>query len=290
MNKLDSYIANLETKRKKLQIMSIIMVGVYVIALVVSFFQLIIGSAIALCNIAFYFFIFKHKKKLYETSYYESNTMFGLGRIFDNFKYDKKGRLDYEEIKSSSLIPVEGKENDFVCRQYTSGIWKGIKCELAEVTTHYSYVDENFKDKVTFLSGTWIKAVLNTPADNDFIVVSDSFLHPFAYSHYKKAGYRAVEIEDKFLRNYYLLYVRQDAPADYMPLNEECIKKFRALTEKINYALSFSINGSNVNVFLHQRFFTDKILIKHKMNEYVVCFNRLPEIEPILKMVRSCKK
>ena len=291
MKKLGSYIAELESKRKKLQTMSISIVGVYVIALVVSFFNLIIASGIAACGIAFYFFVFRHNKKLYEASYSELNSMFGLGRLLDNFEYKKKGGLDYEELKNSNLVPIGGKENNFLCRQYVSGIWKGIKCELAEISAHYRYVTENFRDRYTFISGTWIKAVLNNPSDNDFIVVHNSFLHPFVYAnHYKTAGYRELETSKKVLGQEYLIYVRQDVPRDYMPLNEDCIKKFIALTEKINYALAFSVNGSNANIFLYRRYYTDKILIKYEINEERLCLNRLPELEPILKLVRICGK
>lgn len=290
MNKLDSYITDLEAKRKKLQTISISIVGVYVIALIVSFFNLIVASGIAACGIAAYFLFFKHRKKLYEASYCEANTRFGLGRIFDNFEFNKDGGLDYEELKSSGLIPIDGKENNFLCRQYVSGIWKGIKCELGEVSAHYRYVS-NFRDKFTFLSGTWIKVVFDSPADNDFIVVHNSFLHPFVYSnHYKKAGYRELKTSSKVLGSEYSIYVPQDAPGDYMPLNDDCIRKIIGFTEKINYAMAFAVNGSNANIFLYRRYYTDKILIKYKINESRLSLNRLPELESILKMVRSCRK
>lgn len=291
MNKKpDSYIATLETKRKRLRTTSIIIIFIYVVALVLVFFQIIIAAAVALINIVFYFFMFRPGKKAYLALYYEANTMFGLGRNFDSIVYDGKGRLDYGGVQSSALLPVDGREKNFQCRNYAKGIWKGIECEISEVSTHYRYIDANLREKYAFLGGTWIKAALNEPGDHDYKVVNRHFLHTFAYSHYKKAGYREAEIGDKLLSEVYLLFVPQDAPGDYMPLSEDCVRRLRGITEKASYAMSFSVSGSTVDVFLHRRFYTDKIPVKYQMDEEMIRFNRLPELEQVLRLVRSCVK
>jgi len=288
--KLETYIETLEARRKRLRATSVIIILIYLAALVLVFINIRIAAAVALLNVVFYFFMFRPWKKAYLSLYYEANSIFGLGRVFDSVEYDARGRLDYAEVQSSALLPVDGREKNFKCKNYLKGVWKGLACEVSEVSTYYRYVDVNLRDKYAFLARTWIRAVLNESGGKDFKLVNRHFLHSFAYSHYKNAGYREAEIGDKSLGDVYLLFVPQDAPGDYAPLSEECIRRLKGFTEKFNCALSFSVSGPAVNFFLHRRFYTDKILIKYRMDEEKLSYNRLPELEQLLKLARSCAK
>ena len=155
MNKKpDSYIATLETKRKRLRTTSIIIIFIYVVALVLVFFQIIIAAAVAQSILYFTFSCSAREKRILPCTTRQIPCS-GWAE-FDSIVYDGKGRLDYGEYRAAPFSRSTAGRR-ISSAETTQGHMEGHRVRDFRGQHALPLYRRKPARKVRVFGGTWIK-------------------------------------------------------------------------------------------------------------------------------------
>ncbi len=276
--------AELGARQKRVRLLYIMHVLIYITALGMAVWRALIPAAVLIgANLLLYFLVVRRQKQAYFHAVNETGITRGLCQPLTDAAYTGRKGLDRRGFEEMEMLPIRDNDSALLVREGFSGKGYGLTLKGWEVSFHYPSSGGG-RNAYQFLTGCILTAEGPRTPDprSDWLVVKHDLVERGAMDAFlKEHGYRISPCSLKALTMAYDVYSR-----DGEPLPDRWADAFQILSQKVRSLGSLRVTGDMAAAFLAGRFYTGKPKLKILPSAAQLGRNPMPERDPVWDFFR----
>ena len=171
----------LKKRGKRVQILYIVFVEVFVIALIVALFRKFIPAvAIVIANLIFYYAYLLKERKACSDAIVDATVTYGVCGPLSDVRCLGSGSLSAEEFDSFKMLPIHVTNKSLLSENGFEGKRGSLLLKGWEASLHYPVPGAKGKDMYRFISGTLLTAQRKNSAAGDWLILKKDYLNYLA--------------------------------------------------------------------------------------------------------------
>lgn len=277
-------LEKLEARRRTLQALGGAYIALYVIGFALAIFSLLWGLLLIVCNGVLFLVFLRPKTKRYQHEVTKNALCFGLCAGMTDFRCSKKQEVSDTVLRELPLLPGDGSQ--VLCRE-------GFTARSEELTVAGNEISLNYKASETekgglnyhFWSGTLLEFTWQTGASPMPLctLLDRRLAEPDVLAALESGGLGEQKLADSALAEHFVLL---QGGAQAVP--SAVLRRVKRLVQATEKGLAVCLKERRLAVFINNRFYAQKVPVKHRVSEDLLRALYLPEQGKLLELVRCC--
>lgn len=278
-------LEKLEARRRTLQILGVVYISLYVAGFVLAVVNLMWGLLLTVCNGLLFLVFLRPRTKKYQHDVIENALRFGLCAGMPDFSSSRKQEVSDAVLHELPLLPGDGSQ--VLCRE-------GFAARSGELTVAGNEISLNYKASGAekggldyhFWSGTLLEFTWRTGASPMPLctLLDRRLAEPDVLTALRSGGLAGQKLSDPAMAEHFVLLQQEGA----QPVPSAVLRRVKRLAQTTEKGLSICLKEHRLAVFINNRFYAQKVQVKHRVSEELLQSLRLPEQDELLELVRCC--
>ncbi len=205
----------LKKSGKKVQILYIVFVEIFVVALIVGLFRKFIPAAvIVIANLIFYYVYIQKERKACSDAIVDATITYGVCAPLTEVRCLGSGSLTAEDFDSFKMLPIHVANKSLLSESGFEGKRGSLLLRGWEASLHYPVPGAKGKDMYRFISGTLLTAQKKDGTAGDWLILKKDYLNYLAEEEFTmQNGYCQAECSIAELSENYTVYGKEEGAA-----------------------------------------------------------------------------
>lgn len=282
---LQTTVQNLTKQRHTLRMLGIAYMLFYILAFLIALFSIWAGLLLVVCNGIFFLTVLRSGTKRYQRNFVKNALRFGFCADMTEYSYSGKKEISDTTLYELPLLPSDGTE--ILCKEGFTAKGTGFTVAGNEISLHYK-LSQSEKGKLNyrFVSGTLLEFTWDTACPPHALVtfVDRVLAEPDAMAALLQKDVVEKTLSDPALANQFVLLQPEKAQNPTKGL----LRRVKRLAQNTPQGVSVCLQERRLAIFLKDRFYAQKIMVRSPISETALQEQRLPAKNELFDLVRYC--